>query len=128
METKVVINPPQQVMAMQNSREWGSGICGCFTDMRDCCLAFWCLPCFACLTSRAYGEHLCTPLLECFAYMISPITMSMRTSMRERYNIEGSIARDCIFVTFCLPCVWCQMSREIKRRNLQVVMVGAKNI
>lgn len=124
----MVIHQPEPVMEVDNLHEWGSGICDCTQDLPSCCLAFWCLPCFACKTSSEFGECLCLPLLEWVGFVISPVTLSMRSTMRQRYNIEGSIARDCLFTTFCLPCVWCQMSREIKRRKIDIVLVEAKNI
>ncbi|XP_035761305.1 cornifelin homolog B-like [Neolamprologus brichardi] len=40
---------------------------------------------------------------------------------------KGTMCRDCVLSTFCCACSWCQMSREMKSRNVSVVMVGAKN-
>lgn len=51
------------------------------------CFAFWCFPCFACITAREAGECLCLPLLDGFG-AIPPATMSMRVGMRQRYGIE----------------------------------------
>ncbi|XP_030293044.1 cornifelin homolog B [Sparus aurata] len=121
-----VVQQPRPVMVAQNSDEWGSGICDCCEDVPQCCFAFWCCPCFACITTRDYGECLCLPLLEIFGGLIPPITMSMRVSMRQRYGIRGTMCRDCVYSTFCTSCSWCQMSREMKKRNYQVVLVGAK--
>ncbi|KAM4726908.1 cornifelin homolog B-like [Anableps anableps] len=126
MENKMVIQQPQPVMEVQNLNEWGSGICDCFQDLSSCCFAFWCCPCFACKTTREFDEGLCLPLLEIFGQCISPITLSMRSSMRQRYKIEGTIARDCLFTSCCTACVWCQMYREIQRRKLEVVLVNTK--
>ncbi|KAM4545459.1 cornifelin homolog B [Odontesthes bonariensis] len=127
MTTKMVVTQPQPVMEARDSDEWGSGICDCFEDIPQCCFAFWCCPCFACFTSRDYGEPLCLPLLEIFSGLIPAITMSMRVSMRQRYGIRGSMCMDCVYSTFCAGCTWCQMSREIKRRKIAIVMVSAKN-
>ncbi|XP_070412079.1 uncharacterized protein ponzr2 isoform X2 [Nothobranchius furzeri] len=127
MTNRMVVAQPQPVMDYQNSQEWGTGICDCCQDVKSCCFAFWCCPCFACITSRDYGEHLCTPLLEIFGFgCIAPITMSMRVAMRHRYGIKGTIPKDCVYSTFCVPCSWCQMSREMKRRKIQIVLVNAK--
>eukprot|EP00064_Thunnus_orientalis_P021739 superscaffoldBa00006808_g21907 len=87
----------------------------------DGCFAFWCFPCFACKTSRELGECLCLPMLDVFG-CIPPITMSMRVSVRHRYGIQGSLCNDCVCSTFCLYCVWCQMSREMKKRKLPAVL------
>ncbi|XP_030602703.1 cornifelin-like [Archocentrus centrarchus] len=125
--SKMVINQPQPVMYAQESDEWSSGICDCCDDVPECCFGFWCCPCFACKTSRNYGEPLCLPLLEIFSGMIPAITMSMRVSMRQRYGIRGTMCRDCVLATFCPACSWCQISREMKRRKIPIVMVAAKN-
>ncbi|XP_042355578.1 cornifelin homolog B-like [Plectropomus leopardus] len=126
MSSKMVIRQPQPVM-IRESDEWGSGICDCCDDVPECCFAFWCCPCFACITTKKYGQCLCLPLLEIFGGCIPPITMSMRVSMRQRYGIKDTMCRDCAFATFCTSCSWCQMSRELKRRDIQVVLVSAKN-
>ncbi|XP_034539062.1 cornifelin homolog B [Notolabrus celidotus] len=124
--SKVVIRQPQPQMISQVSNDWHSGICDCCDDVPECCFAFWCCPCFACKTSRDYGQPLCLPLLEIFGGLVPPITMSMRVQMRERYGIKGTMCRDCVYATFCTSCTWCQMSREMKRRKFQVVLVSAK--
>ncbi|CAJ1063255.1 cornifelin homolog B [Xyrichtys novacula] len=125
--SKVVIKQPQPTMVSQYANDWGSGICDCCDNVPECCFAFWCCPCFACKTSRDYGQPLCLPLLEIFGGCIPPITMSMRVHMRQRYDIKGTFCNDCVYATFCTSCTWCQMSREMKRRKIQVVLVSAKN-
>uniref|UniRef100_A0A3P9JDQ0 Plac8 onzin related protein 2 n=1 Tax=Oryzias latipes TaxID=8090 RepID=A0A3P9JDQ0_ORYLA len=126
--SKLVISQPQPVMESRESQEWTSEVCDCFKDLPQCCFAFWCFPCFACVTSKKFGEHLCLPLLEfCFGSLIPPITLATRVSMRHRYGIKGTICRDCVYSTFCTPCVWCQMAREMKSREITVVMTNAKH-
>ncbi|XP_037391389.1 cornifelin homolog B-like isoform X2 [Pygocentrus nattereri] len=100
---KTMVQQPQAVALSQ----WSSG-----------CYSFWCLPCIACSTAKNHGECFWLPLLE-FGF-IPPITLSMRTSVRERYHIEGSVLNDCVYSSFCCPCVWCQMSREINIRKESV--------
>ncbi|KAM6907008.1 cornifelin homolog B-like [Xenentodon cancila] len=126
MTSKLVIRQPQPVMETHDSQEWGSGTFACLDDVPQCCFACWCCPCFACKTSKDYGEPLCLPLLEIFGWCIPPITMSMRVSMRERYGIKGTMCMDCACATFCTSCTWCQMSREIKRRKIPIVLINAK--
>lgn len=41
--------------------------------------------------------------------------------------LQGDMCNDCLCATFCRACSWCQMSREMKRRNIQVLLVSAKN-
>ncbi|XP_008289072.1 cornifelin homolog B-like isoform X1 [Stegastes partitus] len=97
MSSKLVIRQPQPVMDSRDSEEWGSGICDCCDDVPECCFAFWCCPCFACITTKAYGQCLCLPLLDIFG-AIPPITMSMRVSMRQRYGIKVSFYSCSYFV------------------------------
>ncbi|XP_029956528.1 cornifelin homolog B-like [Salarias fasciatus] len=125
MTSKMVVSQPAPVMHLQNSSNWGSGVCDCTENMRDCCCGFWCCPCFACKTSERYGEPLCLPLLEIFSGFIPAITMSLRVSMRARYGIHGDLCNDCLLSSFCTSCVWCQMSREIRRRKVNVVLVNS---
>ncbi|KAK7925277.1 hypothetical protein WMY93_007587 [Mugilogobius chulae] len=75
-------------------------------------------------TSRRYGQCLCLPLLDMFGGAPPPIAMSMRVSMRHRYGIRGDMCDDCLYSFFCLPCSWCQMSREMKLRELPVVLMN----
>ncbi|KAM4726909.1 cornifelin homolog B-like [Anableps anableps] len=126
MATEMVVQQPPQV-GVQNSQEWSTGLFDCLDDLRTCCFAYWCFPCFACMTSRDYGEHFCLPLLDAFGWCVPPITLAMRLSMRHRYGIVGSIPMDCVLSSFCGICTWCQMSREIKKRN-HPVMVAAKTV
>ncbi|XP_068188175.1 cornifelin homolog B-like [Antennarius striatus] len=126
MSSTMVVTQPQPVMEAQDSQEWGSGICDCTQNTPECCFAFWCLPCFACRTSRKYGECLCLPLLDYLPSLIPAASLAMRVSMRQRYGIRGTLCRDCVCSFFCYPCSWCQMSREMARRNIQVVLISAK--
>ncbi|XP_034407018.1 cornifelin homolog B isoform X2 [Cyclopterus lumpus] len=126
MTSKMVIRQPQPVMDAQESDEWGSEICDCFQDVPECCFAFWCCPCFACMTTKRYGQCLCLPLLDTFGF-IPPINMSMRVSMRQRYGIKDTMCKDCLYATFCAPCSWCQMSREMSKRKIPIILISSKN-
>ncbi|MBN3315244.1 CNFNA protein, partial [Atractosteus spatula] len=90
------------------------------------CFAFWCFPCFACKTAKDFGECLCLPLLD-FSGIVPPITMAMRVGARHRYGIEGTMCKDCLYATFCPWCSWCQISREMKMRNEQIILVNANS-
>ncbi|XP_056608172.1 plac8 onzin related protein 6 isoform X2 [Triplophysa dalaica] len=118
---------PAMVMTTESAKigQWSSGVCDCCEDMSVCCCGFWCPYCLMCRTSENFGECFCLPLLEiCFGGMLHPITLAMRSSMRERYNIKGSIPDDCCMVTCCTLCVWCQMAREMKTRRRSIVVIN----
>ncbi|XP_061566413.1 cornifelin homolog [Cololabis saira] len=121
MSQKINTSQPRPFIATATSNQWTSGICDCFQDPRHCCFAFWCYPCFTCITAREAGECLCLPLLDGFG-IIPPITTAMRVSVRQRYGIEGSICNDCVHACCCGPCTWCQVSREFRARKSPTVI------
>ncbi|XP_077098945.1 cornifelin homolog B [Siphateles boraxobius] len=127
MSNSMVVMQPKPVMISSHSDQWGSEICDCCDNMPECCFAFWCFPCFTCINAKKQGECLCLPMLDFCGY-VPPITISMRVSMRQRYGIKGDMCNDCLMATFCRGCVWCQMSREMKTRDLQIALIGARNL
>ncbi|XP_049425038.1 cornifelin homolog B-like isoform X2 [Epinephelus fuscoguttatus] len=123
MTSKMVVNQPRPFIMNTTSHEWTSGICDCCQDLPQCCLAFWCLPCFACKTSFEAGECVCLPLLDAYG-LIPPITTALRVSVRTRYGIEGTVCNDCVIACCCGPCNWCQLAREIKARSSPITFVN----
>ncbi|XP_051579302.1 plac8 onzin related protein 6 [Myxocyprinus asiaticus] len=118
---------PAMVVTTENVKlnQWSSGVCDCCEDMSICCCGFWCPYCLMCKTSEDFGECLCLPLLEmCFGGLLPPVTLTMRSTMRERYRITGSIQNDCCVATCCTVCVWCQMARELKARKHSLVVIN----
>uniref|UniRef100_A0A673X3U2 Uncharacterized protein n=1 Tax=Salmo trutta TaxID=8032 RepID=A0A673X3U2_SALTR len=89
-------------------KTWSSGVMDCCVD-RDVCLCGFFCPCIQAIKmAEKYGE--------CFLLSHVPWTHFMlRTSIRERYNIEGSICDDWCMTAFCGPCVQCQMVREVNK-------------
>ncbi|XP_067257160.1 cornifelin homolog B-like [Chanodichthys erythropterus] len=122
MATKIVIQQPKPLILAPGSDHWSTSICEC-DNLNDCCFAFWCCPCFACITARDHGECLCLPLLDSFG-LIPPITMAMRVSVRRTYGIEDSICNDCVLSFCCGPCSYCQIRREMKARNQPVTLLS----
>ncbi|XP_028406690.1 cornifelin homolog A-like [Dendronephthya gigantea] len=103
--TTVVIQQQPQQVVIQGPRAWSTGICSCFDDCGDCLFGFFC-PCIhECNLSSAAGECCC--VARC-----CPI--ALRTKIRTKHNIAGSIMDDCCTVLCCGPCATCQMSRELK--------------
>lgn len=79
-------------------------------DMPVCLCGTFAPLCLACRISDDFGECCCTPYLPGGLH-------SLRTGMRERYRIQGSVGKDWAALTFCLPCALCQMARELKIRE-----------
>ncbi|XP_063292101.1 cornifelin homolog [Pelobates fuscus] len=101
---------PQATQAYATSSQWTSDVFDCCQDMGIClCGTF--VPCIlACKVASDFGECCCLPFL-------GGTVVAMRTGIRERYRIPGSICNDCVCLTFCSQCALCQMARELKTRN-----------
>ncbi|XP_064425720.1 cornifelin homolog [Latimeria chalumnae] len=108
----VTTQPPVAVTTYQISQRsaWSSGTCDCFNDCGIClCGAF--LPyCLECRVAQDYGECCCLPCLP-------GTLLAMRTGMRERYQIQGSVCDDWMMIYCCYTCALCQMARELKVRR-----------
>ncbi|KAJ8337787.1 hypothetical protein SKAU_G00367530 [Synaphobranchus kaupii] len=110
----------------RNTNPWSSDIFDCCQDMGICCLGFWCLPCLMCRTSYEFGECLCLPLLD--GGFIHPVSLSLRSSIRERYNIQGTLCNDCCVTTYFNWCVWCQMARELKKHREPLIVAHSTQL
>ncbi|XP_066495168.1 cornifelin isoform X2 [Tiliqua scincoides] len=113
-QTEVVIDSqPQGVSTsytFSNQGTWNSDLCDCCADMGICLCATF-VPCIlACRVSEQAGECCCLPYL--------PGTLiALRTGVRERYHIEGSICEDWMVMACCPLCGLCQLSRELNHRT-----------
>ncbi|KAM5132294.1 cornifelin homolog B-like [Mantella aurantiaca] len=100
----------QLISTTASSSSWNSDVFDCFDDCGVClCGTFFPL-CLACKVASDYGECCCLPVL-------GGAVLAMRTGIRERHRIPGTICNDCVCLTFCGPCTVCQMSRELKVRK-----------
>ncbi|XP_012694815.2 cornifelin homolog [Clupea harengus] len=113
-QTEVISNQPQvTVTSFQisgGSSEWTSNACDCCEDCGIClCGTF--LPCIlGCKVAQDYGDSCCLPCLP-------GAMIALRTGIRNRYNIEGSICDDWVIMACCPLCGLCQMAREQKTRG-----------
>uniref|UniRef100_A0A8C3FEW8 PLAC8-like protein 1 n=3 Tax=Emydidae TaxID=8476 RepID=A0A8C3FEW8_CHRPI len=53
----------------------------------------------------------------CFLPCLPGTLLALRTGVRERYHIEGSICDDWLVMACCGPCGLCQLSRELSHRK-----------
>ncbi|XP_039627848.1 cornifelin homolog [Polypterus senegalus] len=96
------------------SVRWSTGIMAMCDDIGICLFGCFCPCCLAAQVAHAFGECFilgCMPCAHC----------ALRTGIRERYTIPGSLINDCCVMTFCNSCAICQMQREIKIRTMLVV-------
>ncbi|XP_041948845.1 placenta-specific gene 8 protein-like isoform X2 [Alosa sapidissima] len=99
----VVVQPQVQPVVMVRSDLWSTGLCDCFDDMSACCCAFWCFPCFACMTTGDFDEFCGLPCFDLFS-CVPLAALSLRYGVRKKYGI--------------------QVAREIKRRKTTFVMIS----
>ncbi|XP_015254114.1 PREDICTED: cornifelin [Cyprinodon variegatus] len=103
-------NARQYAVTTARSSEWSTSVFDCCDDCVIClCGAF--IPCIlGCNVARDNGESCCLPFLP-------GALIALRTSIRNKNNIEGSVCNDWL-VMACLPlCGLCQMAREQKIRG-----------
>jgi len=109
--TQVVINQPTS-NEREQLRPWSSNKCDCCEDCHSCLCVLFFGSCFtSCLATRM-GENSCTPCC------VPGGVIAMRSVLRSKNNIQGSICNDCCDLIFCGPCSLCQMSREMDRLGL----------
>ncbi|XP_033959219.1 cornifelin homolog isoform X2 [Pseudochaenichthys georgianus] len=113
-QSNVISSQPQvtvtQYTVTSGSVDWRSNVCDCGEDCGICLCATF-LPCIlGCQVAQDHGESCCLPFLP-------GAMIALRTSMRDKYHIEGSVCDDWLIMG-CLPlCGLCQMAREQKRRG-----------
>uniref|UniRef100_A0A8C5QK67 Uncharacterized protein n=1 Tax=Leptobrachium leishanense TaxID=445787 RepID=A0A8C5QK67_9ANUR len=67
--------------------------------------------CLVCKIASDFGE--CYPFLP----LVGGTLTALRTGIRERHGISGSICEDLICITCCFQCTLCQMARELQARR-----------
>ncbi|XP_033638806.1 cornifelin homolog A-like [Asterias rubens] len=89
-------------------RMWSTPLFACLEDIPSCVFG-WCFPCiFDCFVAFKMRECFCIGC--CYPYS----TVLMRSVVRERHNINGSLCRDVCTVYWCGPCAQCQTYREVE--------------
>ncbi|PON62728.1 PLAC8 motif-containing protein [Parasponia andersonii] len=107
---------------------WSTGLCDCFSDVRNCCITCWC-PCItfgqiaeivdkgstSCGASGAlYTLIACVTGVACF------YSCFYRSKMRQQYTLEESPCGDCLTHCFCENCALCQEYRELQSRGFNM--------
>nr|AFK10656.1 placenta-specific 8 [Callorhinchus milii] len=105
--------PPGQVVVIQQPgftsyalTEWNTSMMSCCDDVGICLCGLFCTVCLGCQVAGAMDECCCCGT-----------SVAMRTLIRTKYNIQGSICNDFCTHMFCLPCSICQMKREINHQQ-----------
>ncbi|OIW10075.1 hypothetical protein TanjilG_32815 [Lupinus angustifolius] len=116
--------------------EWSTGLCGCFSDFKNCCITCWC-PCItfgqvaeivdkgstSCGASGAlYTLICCVNCCGCF------YSCFYRSKMRQQHNLMGNNCLDCLTHCFCEICALCQEYRELENRGFDMVIGWHGNV
>ena len=106
--TTVVIQQQPAAIVVQGPRGWSTGMLSCFDDCGVCmlglCSCLLCCPCIQYHAASSAGECCCVGTC-------CPI--ALRTKIRTKHNIQGSIVDDWCALTWCYYCAFCQMQREV---------------
>lgn len=99
---------------LQNGdKEWSTGVCGCCSDIKACCLGMFCMPCTLCNISQAIGDPMCS------AFVPGGIP-AIRTKVRLSYGLEGNICKDGLISYCCGPLAVCQIQRELQHNGVDL--------
>ncbi|KAK3577422.1 hypothetical protein CHS0354_032267 [Potamilus streckersoni] len=97
-----IVQPsPKLIGTVEGSRDWKSGLFGCFSDCKSLILTYCCLPCAICSISSRTGECICMP------YFVPGGLIALRARIRTLGGIRGSICCDCMALYFCGMCTIC---------------------
>ncbi|XP_071960652.1 uncharacterized protein [Antedon mediterranea] len=102
----IVQSSPQYVNSADGN--WSSGLFDCCKDPVSCFGAFCCCCLYSCYLSDKLGEFFGLPCCLPGPYFIT----ALRTKLRTKHNISGSVLSDCL-TTSCFPiCAMAQLSRH----------------
>ncbi|XP_028327257.1 cornifelin homolog [Gouania willdenowi] len=109
-QSTVITTQPQVSVSQYTVSDWTTNLGDCCDDC-GICMCATCVPCIlACRVAQDHGESCCLPCLP-------GAMVALRTSMRHKYRIEGSVCNDSMVMTCCALCGLCQMAREQKTRE-----------
>ncbi|CAF0816373.1 unnamed protein product [Brachionus calyciflorus] len=94
------------------NREWSNELCNCFSDVGECCFAFFCPICYQIKIFIDAGETCCS---WCFGGLVP-----LRTKIRTRNKIKGSICSDYCTLMWCGFCATVQMGIELKNTKITI--------
>ncbi|XP_062393692.1 cornifelin homolog A-like [Sardina pilchardus] len=104
----VTTNQPRRPEA--EKIEWSSRLSGFCEDKSMCCYALTCPLLMSTGVTEQYGEG--------FGLGAVPFSlMALRSDIRERYNIKGSLCLDWMVGCCCGPCAVVQMAKEVNKRH-----------
>lgn len=112
--TVTVISQPQGggSIIQNGATPWSSGVCGCCSDVKACCLGYFCMPCMLCKIAKGTGDHMCTGF-------VPGGIVGLRTKVRLSYGLEGDVCKDALISHCCGPLSVCQVQRELQHHGVE---------
>ncbi|KAL5763197.1 hypothetical protein ACOSP7_019461 [Xanthoceras sorbifolium] len=122
-------------MARTEENIWSTGLCDCSSDMKSCCLTFWC-PCvtfgrIAHIVDEGDCSCCVAGTLFCLtrgSRLDSIFSFFYRHKMRQQYKLSGSCCGDFCSSLFCLECALCQQYRELQNRGFDMSLDWEENM
>ncbi|XP_043694728.1 protein PLANT CADMIUM RESISTANCE 2-like isoform X2 [Telopea speciosissima] len=115
---------------------WSTGLCGCCSDVKNCCITCWC-PCItfgqiseiidkgssSCGANGAlYALILCLTGCQCC------YSCFYRSKMRQQYNLQKDPCGDCLVHCCCELCALCQEYRELENHGYDMKLGWHGNV
>ncbi|XP_059144648.1 placenta-specific gene 8 protein-like [Physella acuta] len=107
--TVVVQQPTVSTTIVEN--DWHASLFGCCFDWKICLFAACCWPCFECKVACDMDESCLLP------FCVPAYQIALRTKLRTREHLSGSILGDCGIACMFPFCSLIQVARENKHRK-----------
>ncbi|KAF3432143.1 hypothetical protein FNV43_RR26882 [Rhamnella rubrinervis] len=122
------VHPPHHHLSPRVQVPWSTGLCDCFSDVRNCCITCWC----PCVTFGQIAEivdkgssscgvngalYTLIYCVTCFGCLYSCF---YRSKMRQEYALKEDPCGDCCVHCFCESCALCQEYRELQNRGFNM--------
>ncbi|PPS00092.1 hypothetical protein GOBAR_AA20573 [Gossypium barbadense] len=120
----------------QNELPWSAGFCDCCSDLKTCCISYWC----PCITFGQIAEIVDKGSTSCGASgalytLIMFVTgcgclysCCYRSKLRKQYNLKGGNCGDCMRHFCCEPCALTQEYRELQNRGFDMSIGWHANV
>eukprot|EP00993_Chasmostoma_nieuportense_P004935 NODE_5580_length_637_cov_22.194118_g5416_i0.p1 GENE.NODE_5580_length_637_cov_22.194118_g5416_i0~~NODE_5580_length_637_cov_22.194118_g5416_i0.p1 ORF type:complete len:143 (+),score=36.44 NODE_5580_length_637_cov_22.194118_g5416_i0:32-430(+) len=108
---------PNMSVHYESPLPWDTQLTECNSDAQSCFCAFFLTPCQMAQQKavlRGKSDLCCDMLI----YTLLPcLQVRLRSSIRSKYNIDGTVCTDAVQSCFCCPCAVAQQGRQLKLRG-----------
>ncbi|KAK5842441.1 hypothetical protein PVK06_004797 [Gossypium arboreum] len=108
----------------QNELPWSAGFCDCCSDLKTCCISYWC----PCITFGQIAEIVDKGSTSCGASGALYTLIMFVTGCGKQYNLKGGNCGDCMRHFCCEPCALTQEYRELQNRGFDMSIGWHANV